>query len=392
MQNNAEFLQMLREAVHEFVTREVVPYGYKVGEPLGEFPAAHLKKLFDLGVGSLVIPEKYGGGGASTEATSIVARELAYGWPSLHLVWSANNSLAAYPLVEFGTDQQKQKYLPYLARGEMFGCFALTETNAGSDAASLQTKAVWKPQRKGSSKGVWVLNGSKIFITNPLNASIAIVFARVVGDYNPRRRHSGITAFILDSNGPGLKKKGVQISKIEKWGFCAAPFCEIFFSDVEISEYDVLGKIGQGFNIAMETLGNGRINIAAQSVGIARRALDEAVSYAKARQQFDRALFDNQSVAHELARLHAQIDAAWELTLCASRLKDAGKPYAQKSSEAKWFASEIALQAALYAYRIYGGNGYAADSVVMRILHDALATVTYEGASNIQLEVISKNL
>lgn len=387
-------LDLIRNTVKQFVQQEVTPYGYRIGEKSGEIPARFIKALVDMGIWGMTIPEEYGGGGMGAEASAVVAAELAYGWPSLHLVWSANNSLAGYPIAKFGTEEQKQRILPRLARAEILGCYGLTEVDAGSDVAAMRTKSEWKEQKGKKRPGLWMLNGAKMFITNAPDASVAVVFARISSEENYEgKRHGGITAFLLETDKPGLRAKGVTVTKMEKWGLLASPFAEVSLQDVEVPADAVLGERGRGFSIAMETLVNGRINIAAQSVGIARRALDEAVQYAKGRVQFGSSLMEKQSIAHALADLKARTEAAWQMTLYAAQAKDGGDARAAElSSQAKYFASETALQAALYCYRVHGGVGYTTVSIAMRLLHDSLATVTYEGASNIQLEIISRGL
>ena len=325
MNANQEELKLLQKVVREFVRDEVVPYGYRIGEQEGAIPGRFIKQLVDMGIWGMSLPVEYGGGGMGAEASAIVAAELAYGWPSLHLVWSANNSLAGYPIAKFGSAAQKLRILPRLANAEIFGCYALTEPDAGSDAASLESTAT----REHGAK--WRLNGRKVFITNATNASVMVVFVRD-SEYSgvPKDmlmpRHAGITGFIVEAKKPGFKGvAGVEIIKMGKWGLLASPFAEIVLDDVEVSSGAMLGNAGKGFAIALDTLGNGRINIAAQSVGIARRALDEAVQYAKGRVQFDRALIANQKVAYDFADLRARTEAAWQLTLRAAQAKDAGE-------------------------------------------------------------------
>ena len=380
-----EELDQIESTIRDFVLKEVLPVGY-ARETSGEFPHDILQKLYAIGFGGMSIPEQYGGGSASTVATSIVAQWLAYGWPSLHLVWSANNSLAGFPLIEFANEEQKLLYLPPLARREIYGCYGLTEPNAGSDAASLGTKAEMK-------KGMWVLNGTKMFITNASQATLAIIFARVASPKTKQqKRHEGITAFILRAHGPGLEYPGVSVREISKQGFKCAPFCEVYLKDVQIPVQNVLGEVGKGASIAMHTLNNGRINIAAQSVGIARRALREAAIYANMREQFGRQLLANQAVAHKLADLETAIDAAWELTLKAAREKDKGNDYRTWASKAKLFASQTAKETAEYMQELHGAMGYTKEMPTMRIANDARVTVIYEGASNIQRGLIARGL
>lgn len=391
---------MLQKMVDEWVKDNVFERGYKELEPKGEFPTELLKDLADMDLVGMAFPEKYGGSAASTVATSIVAECLASGWPSLHLIWSASSSLAGYPITRFGLDWQKQKYLPGLASGEILGCYALTEPDAGSDAAAIKMTA-----RFDKESFSWILNGTKTFITNALDASLIVVFARVsredsfasghiLEDDYWRKRHAGITAFVVGDLDPGLKTRHrggkITVNKISKWGLSASPFAEVVFEDVEVGTEEVLGEIGKGFHVAMDTLNNGRINIASQAVGIARRALYEAEEYASQRRLFDATLIKIPVQARRLARLKKMADEAWELTLHASRTKDSGADYRVEASKAKLFASETAVKCAMFNYRIHGGMGCTKECIAMSILHDALATVTYEGTSDIQRLTIKR--
>jgi alkylation response protein AidB-like acyl-CoA dehydrogenase len=390
----SEEVRMLGDTVDDFGRKELMS-AYRDLEPKGEFPRELVSKISQMGLMGISFPEEYGGMGMNTVATSVVGERLAFYWPSLQLIWSANVSLAGYPVVKFGDEGQKQRILPYLATGEMLGCYALTEPGAGSDAANIQAKAEIRGQ-----PDIWVLNGTKTFITNALDASLCVLFARVKAHAGQGlgKRHEGISAFLLMSDGPGLKRnknpfyppEKIMVKKIDKWGLCCSKFCEIVLEDVAVAEGNVLGEIGKGFGIAMETLNNGRINIAAQSVGIARRALFEAEKYGSERVAFGAQIIKMKTQASRLKRLTQKVERAWELTLAASCAKDSGQDYRVAAARAKLFASETAVQCAMFNYRLHGGFGYTTESIAMPILHDALATITYEGTSDIQKLVITK--
>lgn len=284
----------------------------------------------------------------------------------------------------FGNEEQKKRILPRLATGEILGCYALTEPEAGSDAANIRASAERDRDKQG-----WILKGVKLYITNADNASVGVVFGRIKGDTSGKR-HGGITAFILESDEPGLKTPGVKVNVISKWGLKCSHFAEVVLDNVFVPDENVLGEVGRGFHIAMETLNNGRVNIAAQAVGIARRALFEAEKYGNARIAFGKPVIKMESHARRLKHLQQKVDRAWELTLEASCAKDSGLDYRVEAAQAKLFASETAVECAMFNYRIQGGFGYTTASTAMSILHDALATITYEGTSDIQKLVIAR--
>jgi alkylation response protein AidB-like acyl-CoA dehydrogenase len=392
--------RMLRDLVDDFGKKELMD-AYRDLEPTEEFPTELVKKISDMGLMGISFPEEYGGMGMGTIATSVVGERLAFYWPSLQLIWSANVSLAGFPIATFGSERQKKTFLPRLATGDILGCYALTEPGAGSDAASIATTAI-RDERDESKRNKFHIKGTKVFITNANNASVCVLFAtpRVIHSngvqtlYNKNiNRHAGITAFILDGL-PGLQvPRGtgtLEVNTISKWGLKASHFCELVF-DCYINEDNVLGEIGKGFDVAMQTLNNGRINIAAQAVGIARRALHEAKEFAKTRRAFGKILIEMDTRTFPLASLEAQVEAAWQMTLAASASKDRGEDYRFLAAQAKLVASEVAVQCAMENYRMQGGIGYTRESISMSILHDALATITYEGTSDIQKLTIAKS-
>lgn len=375
-----ETTNMILDVLGDFLRKEVRPIAQKYEEK-EIVPLKQVAMLGELGILGLTIPEAYGGMGMGTLASSLVARELAYEWPSLHLVWTANASLAATPIIIAGTEKQKKNFLPKLSSGEMLGCYALTEPDAGSDAGSLTTKAKFN-----KSRNVWVLNGVKTFITNAVEATIAIVFARTGED--PR----DISAFIVEGEGPGIKKDGVAVSHIPKRGLRSSSFSEIEFNNVEIPKDSLLGKKNKGFSIALETLDSGRINISAQAVGIATRIFDDALSYVKDRKTFGSPVWENQKVQMDFAGWASELSAAWALVEQVSRKQDAGTTSRADSAYAKLFATKTAKRVASEASEYFGGLGYTSEAHVLSFVLDSFATVIYEGASNIQMMVIAREL
>lgn len=375
---------MILDTLKDFLRKEVRPV-WRSFENKAEFPADIVKKMADLGFFGLTIPEEYGGLGQGTLVSSLVARELAYEWPSLHLIWTANASLAAYPIMYAGTEEQKQRYLPRLASGEILGCYALTEADAGSDAGALKAYAT-------STHGkYWRLNGTKTFITNAEQASLIVVFARTGAE-----KHS-ISAFLVDRTEsartlPECSLQRVGVHPIHKWGLRSSIFCEVTFEDAFLPYDALLGEQGQGFKIAMATLDGGRINIAAQAVGIAARVLDEALAYVKRRKQFGRAVWENQGVQFDFAEWYAELQAAWALVERVSRLRDEDQPITQMASAAKLFATETAKDICWKAAEYFGGMGYTKEFPWLGRVMDVFPTVVYEGTSNIQKIVIARGL
>lgn len=378
-------IRMLRNMIDEFGKRELMDVGYREFEPKGEFPDDFIRKSNELETMGLTFPEEYGGGGMNTVAASVVAERKAFYLPSWHLRWTASHGLAGYPIVTFGNDEQKQLYLPRLASGEILGCCALSEPDAGSDAAAIETRAVWDKKKR-----VWILNGTKTWITNADEACVGVVFARA-NSTRRAKRHEGITAFILESKKPGLKIPGVTVGVIPKWGLRCSHFCEMFLSDVVVSSDSLLGEVSNGFYIAMDTLNNGRINIAAQAVGIARRALHEMKEYAKMRRAFGKRLMDIDEKAKKIAWLETKVEAAWLMVLRASQAKDSGGDYRLEASQAKLFASRVAKETADFFSEFAAGVGYTLEYIAERIYQDARATVIYEGTSDVQELVIAKS-
>lgn len=375
--------RMIRDLMRNFAEREVRPRVQEFEEKR-EFPTELTKRLGELGFMGIFVPQQYGGLGMDILAYAVIEEELARVWASLGLIMSANNSLSGAPILEFGTEEQKQKYLVPLAQGKELGCYALTEPNAGSDAAALKTTARLE-------NGMWILNGSKRFITNVSQAKTCVLIARTSADEADRKKHRHLSAFIVETIVPGFRVGRAE----EKMSLRCSPACEVFLEDCRIPQGNLLGEVGDGWKVAMRTLNGGRINIAAQSLGISQGAYEEALSYAKERKMFGGSLFSLQDARFKMARMKAHIDAARCLTWYAAWLKDknAGEAaVAVASSEAKYFASEVAQRATYDAVQIFGGAGLVEGMPVERFFRDARPLTIYEGASEVQLEVISKRL
>jgi hypothetical protein len=346
----------------------------------GMIPRDVVAELGRLGVLGMRIPEDDGGLGASAVAFALVLEELAAAWPSLGVAVAVNSGIVAGSIVRSGSPEQRKRWLPRLMDGSGLGAFALTEPTSGSDAAALRATAVQ------DAKG-WRLDGRKQFITNARYAPLAIVFARV-GELDESHRTAGITAFVVPLDAPGVSVGPPE----HKLGLKASDTSALTLDDAFVGPDAVLGEVGGGFALAMWGLDGGRINIAAQSVGIARRALELARTYAKERKQFGRPIADFEGLRFSIARAESNLAAARLLTLRAAWLRDRGKPFTREASMAKLFASEMAQRATHAAVQIFGGNGYMRDYAVERYARDGRATTIYEGTSEIQRIVIARSL
>ncbi|WP_044894347.1 acyl-CoA dehydrogenase [Bacillus alveayuensis] len=367
--------QMMRRMVRDFAESEIAPYIEKMEE--GEFPRDILKKMGELGLMGIPIPEEYGGSGMDFTSYIIAIHELSRVSAAIGVILSVHTSVGTNPILYFGTEEQKKKYVPKLAKGEYLGAFCLTEPSAGSDAASLKTKAV----KQGD---YYKLNGSKVFITNGGEADTYIVFART-GD---EKSSKGISAFVVEKDTPGF-----IIGKDEKkMGLHGSRTVQITFEDALVPAENLIGEEGQGFKIAMANLDAGRIGIAAQSLGIAEAALEHAIFYSKERRQFGKPIAANQGIGFKLADMATQVEAAKLLTYQAAYLRDNGQPCGKEASMAKLFASQTAMNVATEAIQVYGGYGYTKDYPVERFFRDAKICQIYEGTSEIQRIVISKHL
>ena len=368
--------ELFRRTAREFAQKELEPRA-KEFEDKHEVSPEILQKLGELGYLGLAVPEEYGGVGADALSYVIVMEELSKACASTSTAVSVQNSLVEFPIVEFGTEEQKRRYLPKLATGEWFGAFGLTEPEAGSDAAGMKTTAV----RDGD---FYVLNGTKRFITNAAFAQVFIVFALT----DPAAGNKGVSCFIVERGTPGFTVGGEE----DKMGIRGTSTCELFFEDCRVPAENLLGVENKGFKIAMLTLDAGRIGIAAQALGIAEAALEESVKYAQERIAFGKPLAAFQAIQFKLADMKAQIEAARWLVYHAAWKKDQGEDYILESSLAKLYAAEIASKVADEAVQIHGGYGYIRDYKVERLYRDARITRIYEGTSEIQKLIIARQL
>lgn len=367
--------QMMRTMVKDFAKAEIEPFIPRM--EAGEFTRDILKKMGELGLMGITVPEKYGGSDMDFTSYIIAIHELSKVSAVMGVILSVHTSVGTNPIMYFGKEEQKAKYLPKMATGEYIGAFCLTEASSGSDAGSLKTKAV----NKGDH---YVLNGSKMFITNGGEADVYIVFAST----DPSQGTYGITAFIVDKDTPGL----IIGKDEEKMGLHGSRTVQLTFEDMQVPADNRLGEEGEGFKIAMANLDVGRIGIAAQSLGIAEAALEAATEYAKERVQFGKPIAVNQGVGFKLADMATATEAAKLLVYRAAQLRSEGKPCGKEASMAKLFASQAAMDNAIEAVQVFGGYGYTEDYPVERYFRDAKVTQIYEGTSEIQRIVISKQL
>lgn len=367
--------QMMRTMVKDFAKAEIEPFIPRM--EAGEFPRDILKKMGELGLMGITVPEKYGGSDMDFTSYIIAIHELSKVSAVMGVILSVHTSVGTNPIMYFGNEEQKDKYLPKMASGEYVGAFCLTEASSGSDAGSLKTKAV----NKGDH---YVLNGSKMFITNGGEADVYIVFAST----DPSQGTYGITAFIVDKGTTGL----IIGKDEEKMGLHGSRTVQLTFEDMKVPAENRLGEEGEGFKIAMANLDVGRIGIAAQSLGIAEAALEAATDYAKERVQFGKPIAVNQGVGFKLADMATATEASKLLVYRAAQLRSEGKPCGKEASMAKLFASQTAMDNAIEAVQVFGGYGYTEDYPVERYFRDAKVTQIYEGTSEIQRIVISKQL
>lgn len=368
--------EMIRKMVRDFAKNEVEPTAAGRDEEQ-QFDRSIFDAMGELGLTGIPWPEEYGGIGSDYLAYCIAVEELSRVDASVGVMLSAHTSLAGWPVYKFGTEEQKQKYLRPMAQGEKLGAYGLTEPGSGSDASGMKTTA----RLEGDH---YVLNGSKIFITNGGEAGIYIVFASTDSSLGAK----GITAFIVESDFPGF-----SIGKKEdKMGIRSSPTTEIIFEDCKVPVENVLGNVGEGFKIAMMTLDGGRNGIAAQAVGIAQGALDAATNYAKERVQFGKPISTQQGIGFKLADMATNVEAARLLTYQAAYLESAGLPYGKESAMSKLFAGDTAMKVTTEAVQVFGGYGYTKEYPVERYMRDAKITQIYEGTQEIQRLVISRML
>jgi butyryl-CoA dehydrogenase len=369
---------LIQQTAREFADKELAPLAPSIDQK-HEVPREILAKMGSLGFLGMLTPETYGGVGLTNLALALVQLEINRACASTGVTMSVHNSLCQSPILKFGTEEQKAKYLPKLARGEWIGAYSLSEPVSGTDAAALITTAV----RDGSD---FVLNGTKNFVTNGGFADVFILFART--NQAPEAKQSGISAFIVERT-----SKGLTVGKNEKkMGIRGSSTTSLFFDGCRIPAANLLGKEGEGFKIALSTLDGGRIGIASQATGIAMACLDASVKYAKERKQFDRPIGDFQAIQWKIAEMATDIDAARLLIFRAARMRDAGEPHTKEASMAKLFASTMANRHANQAVQIHGGVGYIKDFPVERYFRDAKITEIYEGTSEVQRIVVARSL
>ncbi|NIF80476.1 acyl-CoA dehydrogenase [Paraburkholderia sp. Cy-641] len=368
--------RMIAQAARDFAIDLLKPNAAKWDRD-SALPDEVVRQMGELGLLGMIVPTEWGGSYTDYVSYALAIEEIATGCASCAAMMSVHSSVGCGPILAYGTEEQKQQYLPELASGRSIGAFCLTEPQAGSEANNIRTRAVKKDDR-------WILNGSKQFVTNGSRAKIAIVFAVT----DPQLGKRGISAFIVPTGTPGFIV-GPSESKL---GIRASDTCPISLEDCEISEKSILGERGQGLKIALSNLEGGRIGIAAQAVGIARSAFEAAFRYAGERTQFGKVIKDHQSVANMLADMEVNINAARLLVHHAARLRSDGFPCLSQASQAKLFASEVAEQVCSKAIQIHGGYGYLEDYNVERHYRDARITQIYEGTSEVQRMVIAKNI
>lgn len=365
--------EFVRKMVREFATNEVEPIAADIDKE-HRFPVENVEKMAKYGLLGIPFPTEYGGAGGDHISYAITVEELSRACASTGVICSAHTSLCCWPIFNYGTDEQKEKYLPDLLAGKKLGAFGLTEPNAGTDASGQQTRA----ELVGDN---WVLNGAKVFITNGGYADVFVIMAMT----DKSKGNHGISAFIVEKNDPGF-----SIGKTEdKMGISASSTTELIFQNCTIPKDRLLANVGEGFKVAMSTLDGGRIGIAAQALGIAQGAFDVTVEYMKARKQFGRSLSKFQALQFEMAELKTQIEAARLLVYRAADLKERHMKYGEAAAMAKLFAAETAMKVTTKCVQFHGGYGYTKDYPVERMMRDAKITEIYEGTSEVQKLVIA---
>lgn len=367
---------MIQSTAREFAREEIAPSSIE-RDINAEFPTEIVKKLGELGFMGIMVDPQYGGAGMDTVSYVLAMEEISAVDASVGVIMSVNNSLVTYGMQQYGTEEQKQKYLIPLASGEKLGAFCLSEPEAGSDATSQKTEAE-------HVNGRWELTGTKNWITNGTTADVYLVVAQT----DREKRHRGITTFIVEKGWEGF-----DIGKKEdKLGIRSSDTCSLHFNKTPVPDENVLWEPGKGFNFAMGTLNGGRIGIAAQALGIAKGSLDLALKYSKERKAFGQYISEFQAIQFKLADMATKLDAARMLTYRAAALKDAHKNYIKEAAQAKLYASKVAVENALDAIQIHGGYGYVREYLVERFLRDAKITEIYEGTSEVQNIVIAREL
>jgi butyryl-CoA dehydrogenase len=368
--------ELAQRTARDFAREKVLPRAREIDEQ-GKVPHELIAEMASLGFLGIYVPESYGGAGLDALSYALVGEEINRACASTGVVMSSHVSLVVDPLLHWGSDAQKDRYLRPLAIGDKLGCFALSEPASGSDAAAMRTSA----RRDGDG---WVLSGTKNFITNGASADLAIVFAQT----DATARHRGIAAFIVEKGTPGF-----TVGKLEhKLGIRGSDTAQLIFQDCRVPAANLLGQTGEGFRIALSTLDGGRISIAAQAVGIARACLEDSLAYAKEREAFGKKIVEFQAIQWKLADMATEIDAARLLVWRAAMLKDRGEDHILASAQAKLFASDVAVRAARECVQIFGGYGYLTDFPAERHYRDAKITEIYEGTSEIMNLVIAEEI
>mgnify|MGYP001772964547 CR=1 FL=1 len=368
--------RLIQQTARDFAQTEIEPSAVE-RDISGEFPTDIVRKLGELGFMGMMVSPEWGGSGLDTISYVLALVEISKVDASVGVIMSVNNSLVCWPIETYGTQDQKERYLRELATGHKLGAFCLSEPEAGSDATRQNTLAV-------RGDGGWILNGTKNWITNGTTADIYVVFAQT----DRTKGHRGITAFLIERGTEGF----VPGKKEDKLGIRSSDTCSIGLTNVFVPDANVLGDIGEGFRIAMNTLNGGRIGIAAQAVGIAQAAFEAALRYSQQRKTFGKPICEHQAIQFKLADMSVKLEAAWLLLLKAAWLRDRGERYIKAASFAKLFASRAAVELALEAIQIHGGYGYVREYKVERYLRDAKITEIYEGTSEIQHIIIAREL
>jgi alkylation response protein AidB-like acyl-CoA dehydrogenase len=365
--------EMFRDAVNAFAEDEVRPRVMAM-EMAGKIASELIPKYFELGLMGIEVPEQYGGAGGTLFMVTLAVEAISKVDASAAIVCDVQNTLVNYPITRYGSDTQKSKYLPMLT-SDTVGAYALSESGSGSDAFGLSARA----EKKGDR---WVLNGRKLWITNGAEAGVFVIFANA----NPSAGYKGITAFIVERDFPGFAVG----KKEDKLGIRASSTTELLLDNCEVPEENVLGPVGQGYKIAIETLNEGRIGIGAQMIGVAQGALSATISYLNERKQFGKSLSEFQGIQFQVAQAATELEAARLMVYNASRLKDAGRDIAREGAMAKLFSSQVCERVTSLCVELFGGYGYTKDYPVEKFYRDAKIGAIYEGTSNMQLQTIAK--
>jgi alkylation response protein AidB-like acyl-CoA dehydrogenase len=367
--------RLFRDSVYDFADREVRPLVREMDDH-AKLDARLIEKLFDLGVMGIEIPDTYSGGGGTFFHSVLAVEALSRVDPSIGVLVDVQNTLVINALLKWGNKDIRDRYLPKLAV-DTIGAYALSEAGSGSDAFAMTTRAA---ERDGD----WRITGRKLWITNGNEANLFIVFANV----NPEAGYRGITAFLVERGAAGFTVG----KKEDKLGIRASSTCELLFDDCRVTAANVLGEVGKGYKVAIETLNEGRIGIGAQMVGLAQGALDHTIAYTRERKQFGKPIGEFQAVQHQIARAATELEAARLLVYNSARLRDAGLPFLTEAAMCKVFSSEVAERTASLAVNLFGGNGFVKDYPVEKLYRDAKIGQIYEGTSNLQLQTIAKNI